>query len=109
MTLLGQPNGGREELFDASYRTRDALVRLAAEHGVPAEIVYTVPGQEKTPLDRLERCFFDGEEVWEGDAPCIRLLEDVRLREKLGRRARERSALFSSEQMAERYLQQYQS
>ena len=75
VTLLGQPNGGREELFDASYRTRDALVRLAAEHGVPAEIVYTLPGQEKTPLDRLERCFFGGEEVWEGDAPSIRLLE----------------------------------
>ena len=75
VTLLGQPDGGRQELFDASYRTRDALVRLAAEHGVAAEIVYTAPAGEPTALDHLERCFFGGDEPWEGDAGCIRLRE----------------------------------
>ena len=75
VTLLGQSDGGREELFDASYRTRDALLRLAAEHGVPAEIVYTLPGKEKHPLLHLEQGFFGGDEPWEDEASCIRVRE----------------------------------
>ena len=75
VALMGEPDGRREELFDVSYRTRDALVRLAQEHGVATEVVYTVPDGKKHPLIHLERCFFGGDEVWEGAADCIRIRE----------------------------------
>lgn len=75
VTLLGQADGSREEIFDASYRTRDALVRLAQEHGVPAEIIHTTAGESRHPLTHLERCFFGGDEPWEGDVSCIRVRE----------------------------------
>ena len=75
VTLLGQSDGGREELFDVSYRTRDALMRLAQEAGVAAEIVCVQPGENHHPLSHLERCFFGGEEPWTEDTSCIRIRE----------------------------------
>ena len=75
VTLLGEPRGGREELFDASYRTRDAMVRLAEDQGVPVEVVYTLSDEPGHPLAHLERCFFGGEDAWDGDVDCIRIRE----------------------------------
>jgi len=75
VTLLGEANGGREEIFDASYRTKDALIRLAQEHGIPVEIVYTTANETHHPLYHLERCFFGGDERWDGEVSCIRIRE----------------------------------
>lgn len=58
VTLLGEARGGRSEIFDASYRTRDALTRLAAEAGCPCEVVYLPAGEDDSPLRHLERCFY---------------------------------------------------
>ena len=67
VTLLGEAKGGRSEIFEASYRTRDTLIRLAAEAGCPCEVVYLSGGPDDTPLARLERCFYGENRPWEGD------------------------------------------
>ena len=73
VTLLGEARGGRSELFEASYRTRDALVRLAAEAGCPCELVYLTAPEDGTPLRHLERCFFGENRPYEGETDAVRL------------------------------------
>jgi ATP-dependent helicase/nuclease subunit B len=73
VTLLGE-QGGRSEIFDASYRTRDALVRLAQEAGCSCEIT-CLSGRDTTPLEHLERCFFGENLPWEGETDAIHLRE----------------------------------
>lgn len=74
VTLLGEKDG-RNEIFDASYRTRDALIRLAEESGCRAEAEYLPAPADNRPLDHLERCFFGENLPWEGDCREIRLRE----------------------------------
>ena len=61
VTLLGEK--GNQELFQNALRQRERLVRMAREVGVPCEICWFT-AQERTALDRLERCFFGSDEVW---------------------------------------------
>jgi len=75
VTLLGESGQGRQEIFEASYRTRDALARLAREAGRPCEIVYLTRQEEHDPLIHLERCFFGDNQPWEGETGAIRLRE----------------------------------
>ena len=75
VTLLGEPGEGRSELFEASYRTRDALLRLAREEGCPSEIVYTTREEDTDALLHLERCFFGENIPWEGACGAIHLRE----------------------------------
>jgi len=74
IALLGE-DGSRNELFDAAYRTRDTLLRLAAEAGCPSEVIRFPAHEDTEPLLHLERCFFGPRVPWEGDAPQIRLRE----------------------------------
>lgn len=75
VTLLGERDNGRNELFDASYRTRDALIRLAGEAGCKSEIVYTQEPEDCQPLTRLEHCFFGENLLWPERTDAIRLRE----------------------------------
>ena len=61
VTLLGEKEN--QELFQNALRQRERLVRMAREVGVPCEICWFT-AQERTALDRLERCFFGSDEVW---------------------------------------------
>ncbi|MCI2055804.1 MAG: PD-(D/E)XK nuclease family protein [Oscillibacter sp.] len=74
VTLLGE-NGGRSELFDASYRTRDLLIRLAQENGCKCELAVTT-GEDASPIGHLERCLFGANEPWEEETDAIRLREN---------------------------------
>ncbi len=56
VTLLGEKNS-HAEIFEASLRTRDQLIRLAGRAGCPCELVYTA-AEDPSPLGHLERCFF---------------------------------------------------
>ena len=75
VTLLGEQDGKRNELFDVSYRTRDALLRLAEKSGSRCELVYTGETDASQPLNHLERCFFGENRTWEGATDAIRLRE----------------------------------
>ena len=75
VSLLGEERGGRSELFDASYRTREMLLRLAREENREAEILYMKPAGEDGPLRRLEQGFLGTAEPWEGESESIQLLE----------------------------------
>lgn len=75
VTLLGESGGGRSELFDVAYRTRDQLVRLAQDAGSDSEIIYTAAGAERTPLRLLEQGFFGESEPWNDPTGAIRLRE----------------------------------
>ena len=55
-------------------RQRERLVRMAREVGVPCEICWFT-AQERTALDRLERCFFGSDEVWPEPTEQIALYE----------------------------------
>ena len=55
-------------------RQRERLVRMAHEVGVPCEICWFT-AQERTALDRLERCFFGSDEVWPEPTEQIALYE----------------------------------
>lgn len=74
VTLLGERNG-RSEIFDASYRTRDALVRLAQDAGCPVETEYLPSPGDDSPLAHLERCFFGENLPWTEDCSVIHLRE----------------------------------
>lgn len=74
VTLLGE-RGGRNEIFDASYRTRDALVRLAEQAGCPVEMEYLPAPADNSPLNHLECCFFGENVPWEGECAEIHLRE----------------------------------
>jgi len=73
VTLLGE-DGGRSELFDASYRTRDTLLRLAEEAGCGSVLLRT-DGESSSPLGHLERCIFGPDVPWEGAPDGIRIRE----------------------------------
>ena len=76
VSLLGEKQGGRSELFDVSYRTRDALLRLAEEAGCEAKTLDFNPrGGEGSPLRRLEQGFLGAAQPWKGETEAIRLLE----------------------------------
>jgi len=77
ITLLGEAKGGREEIFQASYRTRDTLARLAAENGCDCEIVYLPGRTDDGPLTHLERYFYGETVPQEGEEAgrAIRLRE----------------------------------
>lgn len=68
VTLLGDE--GEAELFEAGLRTRDILARLAAEANVPCEIVH-LTARDPSPLGLVERCFFEGDEVWEAPTDAV--------------------------------------
>lgn len=72
VTLLGEK--GNQELFQNALRQRERLVRMAREVGVPCEICWFT-AQERTALDRLERCFFGSDEVWPEPTEQIALYE----------------------------------
>ena len=72
VTLLGEK--GNQELFQNALRQRERLVRMAREVGVPCEICWFT-AQERTALDRLERCFFGSDEVWPEPTDQIALYE----------------------------------
>lgn len=74
VTLLGDREG-RNEIFDASYRTRDALVRLAEDAGCLSKIEYLPAPEDDSSLDHLECCFFGENTPWEGDCTDIHLRE----------------------------------
>ena len=75
VSLLGEKQGGRSELFDVSYRTRDALLRLAKEAGCEAKTLDFNPrGDEGSPLRRLEQGFLGSAQPWKGETEAIRLL-----------------------------------
>ncbi len=65
VTLLGEPDS-REEMFEASLRTKEQLVRLARRAGRPWEVV-TLTGGDDTPLGHLERHFFGSLTPYGGD------------------------------------------
>ena len=73
VTLLGEPDS-REEIFEASLRTLDRLRRLAEREGKPVT-VEVLRSEDPTPLGHLERCFFDNTVPYEGEAPCIQILQ----------------------------------
>ncbi len=69
ISLLGEAKGGREEIFAASYRTRDALLRLAEETGSKAEVLYTSGRLDNGPLTHLEQYFYGETTPWKGASP----------------------------------------
>lgn len=73
VTLLGAENDD-SEIFEVSVRTRDRLRRLAAAEGKPCEILY-VEKTDDSPLGLVERSFFGGDEVWEGQTGTVRIRE----------------------------------
>lgn len=77
ISLLGEAKGGREEIFAASYRTRDALLCLAEEMGCKAKTLYTSDRPDDGPLTHLEQYFYGETTPWEGASPegCVRLWE----------------------------------
>ncbi len=73
VTLLGEPDS-REEIFEASLRSRAALWRLAGDAGIPVKETVLTNGRMDA-LDHLERCFFGETLPWEGESSAIRLWE----------------------------------
>jgi ATP-dependent helicase/nuclease subunit B len=71
VTLLGERNS-RSEIFAASLRTQETLLRLAQEAGCQARVSY-LTARDDSPLGHLERCFFGPTETWEGPAEGIRV------------------------------------
>ena len=73
VTLLGEPES-TEEMFRASLRTRDQLIRLAEKAG-RRWTVETLTGGEGSALGHLERYFFSQGEPYGGDSTAIRIRE----------------------------------
>ena len=65
VTLLGEPDS-REEMFEASLRTKEQLVRLAERAGRPWELL-TLTGGDDSALSHLERHFFGTLEPYTGE------------------------------------------
>ena len=72
VTLLGDESD--PQLFQNALRQRDRLKRMAALVHARCE-VETLVSKNDGPLGYLERCFFDGEEPWQGEEPPIRLYQ----------------------------------
>ncbi len=73
VTLLGEPDS-REEMFQASLRTRDQLTRLAEQAGCPGRSG-RLTSADDSALGHLERHFFGEGEPYEGDSDAIRVRE----------------------------------
>ncbi|SFP72568.1 DNA helicase/exodeoxyribonuclease V, subunit B [Oscillibacter sp. PC13] len=73
VTLLGEKDS-HEEMFEASLKTRDQLVRLAQQAGCSCECVYLTV-QERSALGHLEQYFFGENLSYEGDAAPIHIRE----------------------------------
>ena len=73
VTLLGEPDS-REEIFEATLKTKEQLCRLARENGCRVELK-TLTVQNDTALGHLERCFFGDNVPYEGDSSSIRVRE----------------------------------
>ncbi|MCI2058377.1 MAG: PD-(D/E)XK nuclease family protein [Oscillibacter sp.] len=95
VTLLGE-DGGRNELFGASLRTREALLRLAAEEGCPSAVRTLPSAPPRCPLEYLERGFFGSDEPWEGQAGEIRVREAATVFSETEQTAAEIRRLVSS-------------
>lgn len=72
VTLLGDESD--PQLFQNALRQRDRLKRMAALVHAKCE-VETLVSKNDGALGYLERCFFDGEEPWQGEEPPIRLYQ----------------------------------
>ena len=73
VTLLGEPDS-REEMFEASLRTKEQLIRLAERTGRTWQVT-TLTGGDGSALSHLERCFFGALEPYEGDGSAVRVRE----------------------------------
>ncbi|MEG2222058.1 MAG: PD-(D/E)XK nuclease family protein [Oscillospiraceae bacterium] len=73
VTLLGEKLR-RNEIFDESLKTRDGLVRLAQDAGVPSDITW-MTGESHGALAHLEQHFFGGNLPFEGETDAISLLQ----------------------------------
>ena len=73
VTLLGEPDS-REEMFEASLRTKEQLQRLAERAGRPCKVI-TLTGGDDSALSHLERHFFGVLEPYQGDGSAIRVRE----------------------------------
>ena len=73
VTLLGEPDS-REEMFEASLRTKEQLQRLAERAGRPWQVI-TLTGGDDSALSHLERHFFGVLEPYQGDGSAIRVRE----------------------------------
>lgn len=87
VTLLGERNG-RSEIFAASLRTQETLLRLAQEADCRSSLTY-LTGEDDSPLGRLERCFFGPTEPWEGPTDAIRVTEAQDIYDEVERAAAE--------------------
>ena len=65
VTLLGDGSG--LEIFEQSIRTRDRLIRLAADCGTACMVETLEPKAAETGLEHLEKTFFGGGKPWNGD------------------------------------------
>jgi len=73
VTLLGEKDS-REEIFEASLKTRDQLVRLAQETGCGCEVLYRTACGDGA-LAHLEQHFFGENLPYGGDSASIRIRE----------------------------------
>lgn len=75
VVLLGDDTG-KEEIFDASLRTKESLLRLADEMKCPREVIrLPAPQRDCTALGHLEQYFFGETIPFDGDSSSIRLRE----------------------------------
>ena len=65
VTLLGEPNS-REEMFEASLRTKEQLIRLAERSGRPWQVT-VLAGGDTSALGHLEQHFFGTLNPYAGD------------------------------------------
>lgn len=73
VTLLGDATD--RELFRESFLTRETLIALAKDAGVPWEEETLRTTEPRSALDHVERWFFDARTPWEGESGSIRLYE----------------------------------
>ncbi len=72
IALMGE-KGNDLEIFRQSIRTRDKLIRLAANNGSVCEVEYIDSGKPENALQHLEKNFFGGSGVWQGDCSSVTL------------------------------------
>lgn len=73
VALMGE-KGSDLEIFRQSLRTRDKLIRLAADNGSLCEVEYIDSDEPENVLQHLEKNFFGGSGVWQGDCSAVTLL-----------------------------------
>lgn len=73
VTLLGEKDS-REEMFEASLKTRDQLIRMAERTGCGCECVY-LTSRDESALGHLEKHFFGENVLYTEDCSAIRVRE----------------------------------